>query len=596
MPSLVSSGGVRPRVQLALSGRSLAARPRWPSLRWRRARRPSTSRMAACRSTATSRSRSAASRTTSRVQQHGPRAVVQRARRRARVRLRTRRLGPFDVLSGFARIEAATTASGRAPAACSRRRTPWEIASRICRATRRPVAAAATTGSLRRQSALQAIPARPKNTELGRYTQLRYEPRRSPDGHPEPRAWSTRTRAARTTPTRSTGSSVSSRSRARTASSRRTATSRPSKIPSQASTRRSTTPAYFYFSASELQVRRARRPARERHRQSGDRPRSIRVATSRHRAPAFRPNPFNSADLNPLIVNPQPGSCAAAAASCRRVLRRSSVTDRPQRGVIAGRVLLRAPSSASSCSSTRTTTSTRTSAEAELAWNRGASQQDENELKELYADMEFFDSSSGCARASRTSCGARRSCSAPPTSSTRPIWRSRRFRSRGVAHPALVDPRRLFVLRRRPARGRAPRARREPRRLRAQPTPVAAASRSRCSRRATRRTALFFHGVTGFGARRRASTAESVGQTRPGSSTARAWSSASGSSASRSPTSSATTISPYADRLFDYSRNVDPATGRPRKAGARGPCTTGQESACLGTSPAVGDHARRHRR
>ncbi len=38
---------------------------------------------------------------------------------------------------------------------------------------------------------------------------------------------------------------------------------------------------------------------------------------------------------------------------------------------------------------------------------------------------------------------------------------------------------------------------------------------------------------------------------------------------------------PYADRLSTYSRNVDPGTGRPRRSGAVGPCTTGNEPACL---------------
>jgi Protein of unknown function (DUF1302) len=42
---------------------------------------------------------------------------------------------------------------------------------------------------------------------------------------------------------------------------------------------------------------------------------------------------------------------------------------------------------------------------------------------------------------------------------------------------------------------------------------------------------------------------------------------------------------PYTQRIFTYSRNVDPETGRPLKEGASGPCTTGNSSvepACLG--------------
>ncbi len=38
---------------------------------------------------------------------------------------------------------------------------------------------------------------------------------------------------------------------------------------------------------------------------------------------------------------------------------------------------------------------------------------------------------------------------------------------------------------------------------------------------------------------------------------------------------------PYVDQVFLYERNVDPETGRPRRAGATGSCTTGNEAACL---------------
>ncbi len=39
---------------------------------------------------------------------------------------------------------------------------------------------------------------------------------------------------------------------------------------------------------------------------------------------------------------------------------------------------------------------------------------------------------------------------------------------------------------------------------------------------------------------------------------------------------------PYPERVGTYERNVDPTTGRPRRYGATGPCTTGDEPACLG--------------
>jgi hypothetical protein len=49
---------------------------------------------------------------------------------------------------------------------------------------------------------------------------------------------------------------------------------------------------------------------------------------------------------------------------------------------------------------------------------------------------------------------------------------------------------------------------------------------------------------------------------------------------------------PYPRRISSYERNVDPDTGRPRRAGQHGPCTTGAEPACLGTrNPVLVDAA-----
>ncbi|UCE86960.1 MAG: hypothetical protein JSU66_04290, partial [Deltaproteobacteria bacterium] len=49
---------------------------------------------------------------------------------------------------------------------------------------------------------------------------------------------------------------------------------------------------------------------------------------------------------------------------------------------------------------------------------------------------------------------------------------------------------------------------------------------------------------------------------------------------------------PFPDRIFNYSRNVDPATGRPRQAGSREPCDPGGAgvSGCLGViDPVTGE-------
>jgi len=44
---------------------------------------------------------------------------------------------------------------------------------------------------------------------------------------------------------------------------------------------------------------------------------------------------------------------------------------------------------------------------------------------------------------------------------------------------------------------------------------------------------------------------------------------------------------PYPRRITTYERNVDPESGRPRRAGSRGSCRTGAEPACLGRPNAV---------
>ena len=48
---------------------------------------------------------------------------------------------------------------------------------------------------------------------------------------------------------------------------------------------------------------------------------------------------------------------------------------------------------------------------------------------------------------------------------------------------------------------------------------------------------------------------------------------------------------PYADRVFTYSRNVDPDTGRPRHTETTGSCNTGRESSCLKSEDALYQHS-----
>jgi hypothetical protein len=47
---------------------------------------------------------------------------------------------------------------------------------------------------------------------------------------------------------------------------------------------------------------------------------------------------------------------------------------------------------------------------------------------------------------------------------------------------------------------------------------------------------------------------------------------------------------PYIDKYWTFERNVDPTSGRPRKARATGPCVNGNEPACLGPNDALTEH------
>lgn len=51
------------------------------------------------------------------------------------------------------------------------------------------------------------------------------------------------------------------------------------------------------------------------------------------------------------------------------------------------------------------------------------------------------------------------------------------------------------------------------------------------------------------------------------------------------------TRTPYADRIFTYERNVDPDSGRPRRANAHGSCLLGTEDSCLKEADALTTHS-----
>ncbi len=312
---------------------------------------------------------------------------------------------------------------------------------------------------------------------------------------------------------------------------------------------------------------------------------------------ADMPNPFNSLDLNPVLfgVDGVPGT--------------PDDTGYPNAPVGSGELPFRpAPTIAATSSGSESTARgiyypspalrkairddvfdsfDQNFRQAELAWNRGASQQDERELKELYADMEFLDSRLwvragkqnivwGKTELFRTTDQFNPADLALATLPDLEEARIALWSIRGVYSLYEVGPLEDVRLE-----------------LAANLDDFEPADIGRCGEPFTvfaacnKTTALFFHGVTGFGA---------AGEHRPPN----PWQDASGFEYGARLEFRYGRFSfqlsdffgyedvPYADRLFDYSRNVDPLSGRPRKALAKGSCTTGQESACLGLSPASG--------
>jgi hypothetical protein len=230
--------------------------------------------------------------------------------------------------------------------------------------------------------------------------------------------------------------------------------------------------------------------------------------------------------------------------------------------------------------------------ENELAWNRGASQQDEAELKEAYLDLELFDSRLwvrigkqnivwGKTELFRTTDQFNPQdlalASLPSLEESRVALWSGRFVWSFYEVGPLSDVRAEFALNYDDFEpvdlGRCG----EP----YTPDPV-------CSKSA----GLFAHGLAGFGL---------AGERRPPD----PWHGTPGIEFGGRVEFRWDRFSfalsdfwgyddfPYVDQVFLYERNVDPATGLPRRAGARGDCMTGDEPACLqsGSDPSDPDAA-----
>ena len=210
------------------------------------------------------------------------------------------------------------------------------------------------------------------------------------------------------------------------------------------------------------------------------------------------------------------------------------------------------------------TPSSRTIAQNDLQWNRGASQEPWKELRELYVDFEAFESRLWVRVGKQTI-----------------VWgKTELFRNQDQWNPvdiaigplASLEESRIALLGAARASGRSTRSDRS--RTcgsswcalfdQFEPTDI-----GRCGEPFVPRVAcdksygLWVHGENGTGV---------AGERRPedpwnsasGIETVRGSSSAGTASASRSPTTTASTDLPYMSLMFQYSRNVDPVSGRPR--------------------------------
>jgi hypothetical protein len=226
----------------------------------------------------------------------------------------------------------------------------------------------------------------------------------------------------------------------------------------------------------------------------------------------------------------------------------------------------------------------------ELAWNRGASQQDEKELKEAYLDIETFDSRLWLRLGKQTVVWGKTElfrnqdqwnpqdlalASLPSLEESRiSLWMARMVWHFWEVGP-LEDVRAELVATY----------------DQFEPTDLGRCGEAYAPNPVCNKTlGLFIHGLTGFGA---------AGEVRPPN----PWNSWKGIevggrvewrwdrfSFSLSDYWGYTDL-PYQKTLYRYSRNVDPRTGRPRWGMTTGSCRTGRESSCLREENALTHHS-----
>ncbi len=289
-----------------------------------------------------------------------------------------------------------------------------------------------------------------------------------------------------------------------------------------------------------------------------------------------KPNPLRPGDVNPVVLGPGNGGFGELP------LRPAPQVDFDARAPkdVAKGIYLPNSRYAKLLRDDDFDNADQTFRQAELEWNHGASQQDEKELKELYLDMEFFESRLWLRAGKQTIVWGK----------TELFRNQDQFNPQDVALaslPSLEESRiALWALRgvwsfydvgpledvRLELAGNYDQF---------EPTDIGRCGEPYAPLPVCDKTyGLFIHGLTGLGV---------AGEVRPDN----PWSDLDGIEGGArlefrwDRYSFAITDFygfadlPYQDQIYVYSRNVDPATGRPRHSRVTGACTTGAEAACL---------------
>jgi hypothetical protein len=496
--------------------------------------------------------------------------------------------GPFDVLSGFVRLEVRydcvwTRACGMFPSVDAFGDRVAHLPGYKASGHRSGISGHAFIGN---QTLYASDPSQAKQGEVGRYTALRYEP------VADLRTGLDRAVLTNQNPRRPAGSeqidglvglfAISGANGIFEANGDVEYTSEVNGAGDLVYGTRNDDPAFFYFSG-QTRCKFGSRWVPGGANGTGSQvigPIDPRCKVDPSGALLGKPNPFNPGDPIPIIVDSATGALRGGSAELPgRPASQLLQSEAPETGVSRG---VYYPSGAFSrfLQQDKDSDFAQNFSAADLAWNRGGSQQDEKEFKEGYLDMEFFDSRLW-VRAGRQNIVWGKTELFRTTDQFNPVdlalaslpsleeSRIALWSVRGVWSFYDVGPIQDVRLE-----------------IAANLADIEHADIGQCGEPFTalvacnKRTALWAHGLTAYAL---------AGEHSPPS----WWDSSSGFEYGARVEFRAGRFSvqvsdfygyddfPYVDRLNSYERNVDPNTGRPRRAGARTPCTTGYEAGCL---------------